>query len=215
MVYLVSQLGRIVNRFSRDQYSVDESLPFMLNIFLAQVRHCDGCESVIGISDGVWFCVLRCTWAPLLAVIWAFRHPAGDWLRNTRHCVDRGAGLGCLLLFLATQVPSHITRAEASRLSQSLPRLRALFRVCVRSHSNPRLWCTGTSTNIDTAAHVAAAHELNECHVRVAGGHHQDAEVLSCQHHLNRNQRATFVANAGTQWLALRLQVGGPFVGGS
>lgn len=32
------QVGRIVNRFSRDQYSVDESLPFMLNIFLAQVR---------------------------------------------------------------------------------------------------------------------------------------------------------------------------------
>ena len=29
--------GRIVNRFSSDLYTVDDSLPFILNIFLAQV----------------------------------------------------------------------------------------------------------------------------------------------------------------------------------
>ena len=33
----ITQVGRILNRFSRDQYSCDESLPFQMNIFLAQV----------------------------------------------------------------------------------------------------------------------------------------------------------------------------------
>ena len=31
--------GRIVNRFSRDAFSVDDPLPFHLNILLAQVPH--------------------------------------------------------------------------------------------------------------------------------------------------------------------------------
>jgi ATP-binding cassette subfamily C (CFTR/MRP) protein 10 len=29
-------VGRILNRFSSDQYAVDDSLPFISNIFLAQ-----------------------------------------------------------------------------------------------------------------------------------------------------------------------------------
>ena len=35
----------------------------------------------------------------------------------------------------------------------------------------------------------------------------QEAEVAACQRYLTCNQRACFVSNAGTQWLALRLQV--------
>ena len=31
-------LGRVINRFSSDIYGVDDSLPFILNILLAQVR---------------------------------------------------------------------------------------------------------------------------------------------------------------------------------
>lgn len=34
----------------------------------------------------------------------------------------------------------------------------------------------------------------------------QDLEVAACQAHVDLNQRAGFVSNAGTQWLALRLQ---------
>lgn len=30
-------LGRIINRFSSDVYAIDDSLPFQLNIFLAQI----------------------------------------------------------------------------------------------------------------------------------------------------------------------------------
>lgn len=32
----ITPLGRIVNRFSSDTYTVDDSLPFILNILLAQ-----------------------------------------------------------------------------------------------------------------------------------------------------------------------------------
>ncbi|XP_028396229.1 LOW QUALITY PROTEIN: multidrug resistance-associated protein 7-like [Dendronephthya gigantea] len=33
----VTPIGRVVNRFSSDTYSIDDSLPFMMNIFLAQL----------------------------------------------------------------------------------------------------------------------------------------------------------------------------------
>ena len=32
----VTPLGRVINRFSSDLYAIDDTLPFMLNIFLAQ-----------------------------------------------------------------------------------------------------------------------------------------------------------------------------------
>lgn len=33
----ITPLGRLLNRFSSDTYTVDDSLPFILNIFLAQL----------------------------------------------------------------------------------------------------------------------------------------------------------------------------------
>jgi ABC-type multidrug transport system fused ATPase/permease subunit len=50
-------VGRLVNRFSRDVYSVDESLPFMLNIFLAQSAGLFGTLAVIAYSTSGVFLV--------------------------------------------------------------------------------------------------------------------------------------------------------------
>ena len=42
--------GRLINRFGRDVFTVDESLPFQLNIFLAQSFSLFGSLLVLGIS---------------------------------------------------------------------------------------------------------------------------------------------------------------------
>jgi ABC-type multidrug transport system fused ATPase/permease subunit len=59
-------VGRLLNRFSRDVYSLDDSLPFQLNIFLAQTGGLLGTLCVIGYSTrGLFLAVL-----PLLAPIY-------------------------------------------------------------------------------------------------------------------------------------------------
>lgn len=50
-------MGRIINRFSSDLYSIDDSLPFILNIFLAQLFGILG--TVVVICYGLpWFTLL-------------------------------------------------------------------------------------------------------------------------------------------------------------
>lgn len=44
-------MGRILNRLSSDVYAVDESLPFVLNIFLAQVFGLFGMTLLLKFSD--------------------------------------------------------------------------------------------------------------------------------------------------------------------
>ena len=59
-------LGRLMNRFSRDQYAVDESLPFQLNIFLAQTGGLLGTLIVLAYTtEGVFVVVL-----PVLGAIY-------------------------------------------------------------------------------------------------------------------------------------------------
>lgn len=53
----VTPIGRIVNRFSSDVFSIDDSLPFIMNIFLAQIYGILGTIAVTcyGLP---WFAVL-------------------------------------------------------------------------------------------------------------------------------------------------------------
>jgi ATP-binding cassette, subfamily C (CFTR/MRP), member 10 len=57
-----------MNRFSRDQYAVDESLPFQLNIFLAQTGGLLGTLLVLAYTtEGVFVVVL-----PVLGAVYYF-----------------------------------------------------------------------------------------------------------------------------------------------
>ena len=53
----VTPIGRIVNRFSSDVFSIDDALPFIMNIFLAQVYGILG-TIVITCYGLPWFAVL-------------------------------------------------------------------------------------------------------------------------------------------------------------
>ena len=53
----VTPIGRIVNRFSSDVFSIDDALPFIMNIFLAQIYGILG-TIVITCYGLPWFAVL-------------------------------------------------------------------------------------------------------------------------------------------------------------
>jgi len=53
----VTPIGRIVNRFSSDVFSIDDSLPFIMNIFLSQIYGILG--TIVVTCYGLpWFAVL-------------------------------------------------------------------------------------------------------------------------------------------------------------
>lgn len=50
----MTPLGRVLNRFSSDTYTVDDSLPFILNILLAQIFGLIG-EFIKFDSKSIWY----------------------------------------------------------------------------------------------------------------------------------------------------------------
>ncbi|KRT84878.1 ABC transporter ATP-binding protein, partial [Oryctes borbonicus] len=73
----ISPLGRILNRFSSDTYTVDDSLPFILNILLAQFFGLLG-SVVITIYGLPWLCMVL---VPLI--------PVYHWLQNSYRLTSR------------------------------------------------------------------------------------------------------------------------------
>ncbi|KAI4463602.1 atp-binding cassette sub-family c [Holotrichia oblita] len=73
----ISPLGRILNRFSSDTYTIDDSLPFILNILLAQFFGLLG-SVVITIYGLPWLCMVL---VPLI--------PVYHWLQNSYRLTSR------------------------------------------------------------------------------------------------------------------------------
>ena len=73
----VTPIGRVLNRFSSDVYSIDDQLPFDLNIFLAQLFLLIG--SLVLTSYGLpWFLLVL---VPLVVVYYRIQVPSAE-----RHC---------------------------------------------------------------------------------------------------------------------------------
>ena len=73
----VTPIGRVLNRFSSDVYSIDDQLPFDLNIFLAQLFLLIG--SLVLTSYGLpWFLLVL---VPLAVVYYRIQVPSVE-----RHC---------------------------------------------------------------------------------------------------------------------------------
>lgn len=73
----ITPLGRILNRFSSDTYTVDESLPFILNILLAQFFGLIG-SLVITINGNPWLYLI---FAPLIPV---YNHVQNKYRHTSR-----------------------------------------------------------------------------------------------------------------------------------
>lgn len=81
-------MGRILNRFSSDTYTVDDSLPFILNILLAQV---------VGLTGAVFICLYAMPWLSLviipmipvyLSLQYRYRHASRDIKRLSSNALS-------------------------------------------------------------------------------------------------------------------------------
>ncbi|KAJ8922563.1 hypothetical protein NQ315_007593 [Exocentrus adspersus] len=111
----ITPTGRILNRFSSDTYTVDDSLPFILNILLAQFFGLIGCL-VITIYGLPWICLIL---APLI--------PVYHWLQNHYRLTSRE--LKRISSVTLSPVYSHfnetlqgLTTIRASRATQRFKR---------------------------------------------------------------------------------------------
>ena len=99
----ITPIGRVLNRFSSDVYAIDDSLPFVLNIFLAQLFLLIG--SLALTCYGLpWFLLLL---LPLVVVYYRIQVLISNL--NLRF-LDTFSRL--VIIFLAL-LPNDVTRAEA------------------------------------------------------------------------------------------------------
>nr|XP_018902692.1 PREDICTED: multidrug resistance-associated protein 7 [Bemisia tabaci] len=110
----LNPLGRILNRFSSDVYTIDDSLPFILNIFLAATFSLLGALTLT-VYSLPWLCLIL---APLI--------PIYLWLQNSYRLASRE--LKRLSTTTLSPVYSHFSETLAGlstiRAFRALPRFR-------------------------------------------------------------------------------------------
>lgn len=84
----VTPLGRILNRFSSDTYTIDDSLPFILNIFLAQLGGLVGALA-ISLYAMPWLALLVVPLCPIyLSLQNRYRHASRDIKRLSSNALS-------------------------------------------------------------------------------------------------------------------------------
>ena len=158
----MSPLGRILNRFSSDTYTIDDSLPFIMNILLAQffglLGNCKFFFTIIMKSNVGFICICNNT----------------DFLCDfSGTIIITIYGLPWLVLVLAPLVPVYNWLQELYRLtSRELKRLSSVTLSPVYSHFNETLLGLSTirsfraiprsvlSTNIYIYIYIFFWHEI-------------------------------------------------------
>ncbi|KAL9928388.1 ATP-binding cassette sub-family C member 10 isoform 1-T2 [Glossina fuscipes fuscipes] len=84
----ITSVGRILNRFSSDTYTVDDSLPFILNIFLAQLAGLIGAVS-ISLYAMPWLGLIVLPMIPIyLNLQYRYRHASRDIKRLSTNALS-------------------------------------------------------------------------------------------------------------------------------
>ena len=86
--FYITPLGRILNRFSSDTYTIDDSLPFILNILLAQLAGLIGslCISLYAIP---WIALMIVPLCPIyLSIQNRYRHSSRDIKRLSSNALS-------------------------------------------------------------------------------------------------------------------------------
>ena len=170
--------GRLLNRFSADQYAVDESLPFQLNIFLAQLYGMIGTIIVLTYStSGIFLIAL-----PPLAYI--YYHLQKRYRATSRELkrLDSVTRSPLFSQFGDSLDGNAIIRAQSiNRKLQNVPLL-------LRESIDPEYRYTFHSIQY---SNVYGSFQY---------------EYQQTLQYLDANQRTSFTSGMASQWLALRLQ---------
>jgi ATP-binding cassette subfamily C (CFTR/MRP) protein 10 len=171
--------GRLTNRLSGDCFAIDDSLPFSLNILLAQAVGLVGTAAILIFSSSGLFLVP----APfLVAAFFALQHRYRAASRELKR-------LDAVTRSPLLQQLSDLRAGEAVLVAASLQRSTTLTRA----------WGLGPGVSAAAAPGAAAAASASsDCA--------EEREAAGTLRLLGDSQRAVWTSSTASIWLALRLQ---------
>ena len=181
--------GRLINRLSGDCFAIDDSLPFSLNILLAQAVGLVGTAAILLFSSSGLFLVP----APFLVAAFfslQLRYRAASRELKRLDAVTRSPLL---------QQLSDLRAGEAVFVAASLQRPAALVRA----------WGRGPGAAVPSGAAAVAAAVAKapvQCAPTASSDCAEEREAAVVLQLLDRSQRAVWTSSAASIWLALRLQ---------